>query len=71
MPEADFIAVSAHKLGGPPGVGALLVRDPATLRASGGQEKGYRRGTQAVPAVAGFAAALEAGAFADAMPRLA
>ena len=71
LPDADFIAVSAHKLGGPPGVGALLVRDAATLRASGGQEKGYRRGTQAVPAVAGFAAALEARAFAEAMPRLA
>jgi len=71
LPDADFIAVSAHKLGGPPGVGALLVRDVGTLRASGGQEKGYRRGTQAAPAVAGFAAALEARAFADAMPRLA
>ena len=71
LPDADFIAVSAHKLGGPPGVGALLVRDTATLRASGGQEKGYRRGTQAVPAVAGFAAALESRAFAYAMPRLA
>jgi cysteine desulfurase len=71
LPDADFIAVAAHKLGGPPGVGALLVRDLATLQASGGQEKGYRRGTQAVPAVAGFAAALEARAFAKAMPRLA
>jgi len=71
LPDADFIAVAAHKFGGPPGVGALLVRDVGTLRASGGQEKGYRRGTQAVPAVAGFAAALEARAFADAMPRLA
>ena len=70
LPDADFIAVAAHKLGGPPGIGALLVRDLATLQASGGQEKGYRRGTQAVPAVAGFAAALEARAFADAMPRL-
>jgi cysteine desulfurase len=71
LPDADFIAVAAHKFGGPPGVGALLVRDVGTLRASGGQEKGYRRGTQAVPAVAGFAAALESRAFADAMPRLA
>ena len=71
LPDADFIAVAAHKFGGPPGVGALLVRDLATLRASGGQEKGYRRGTQAVPLVAGMAAALEARAFADAMPRLA
>jgi cysteine desulfurase len=49
----------------------LLVRDVGKLRASGGQEKGYRRGTQAVPVVAGFAAAVEARAFADAMPRLA
>ena len=71
LPDADFIAVAAHKFGGPPGVGALLVRDVGALRASGGQEKGYRRGTQAVPLVAGFAAALESRAFADIMPRLA
>jgi cysteine desulfurase len=71
LPDADFIAVSAHKLGGPPGIGALLVKDLATLEPSGGQEKGYRRGTQDAPAAAGFAAALESRAFADAMPRLA
>ena len=71
LPDADFIALAAHKLGGPPGVGALLVRDLATLAPSGGQEKGYRRGTQDVPAIAGFAAALTAGSFAAAMPRLA
>ena len=71
LPDADFIAVSAHKLGGPPGMGALLVRDIATLAPSGGQEKGYRRGTENVPAAAGFAAALQSRAFADAMPRLA
>ena len=65
LPDADFIAVAAHKFGGPPGIGALLVRDIGTLHASGGQEKGYRRGTQAVPAVAGMAAALEARAFAE------
>ena len=70
LPEADFIAVSAHKFGGPPGVGALLVRDLATLEASGGQERGYRRGTENWPAVAGMAAALEIRAFFDAMPRL-
>lgn len=60
LPDADFIAVSAHKLGGPPGIGALLVRDLATLEPSGGQEQGYRGGTENLPAVLGFAAALEA-----------
>ncbi|MEO6582120.1 MAG: aminotransferase class V-fold PLP-dependent enzyme [Sphingomicrobium sp.] len=70
LAEADFIAVSAHKLGGPPGMGALLVRDIATLSPSGGQEKGYRRGTENLPAAAGFAAALQSRAFADAKPRL-
>jgi cysteine desulfurase len=71
LPDADFIAVSAHKLGGPPGMGALLVKDIDTLEPSGGQEKGYRRGTENVPAAAGFAAALQSRAFADATPRLA
>lgn len=71
LPDADFIAVSAHKLGGPPGIGALLVKDLSTLEAVGGQEQGYRRGTQDAPAAAGFAAALLSGAFAGAMPRLA
>jgi cysteine desulfurase len=60
LPDADFIAVSAHKLGGPPGIGALLVRDLATLEAVGGQEKGYRRGTQDMPAALAFAAAVAA-----------
>ena len=70
LPDADFIAISAHKLGGPPGMGALLVKDIATLAPSGGQEKGYRRGTENVPAAAGFAAALQSRAFAEAMPKL-
>ena len=61
LPPADFIAVSAHKLGGPPGIGALLVRDLAMLAPSGGQEQGYRGGTENVPAILGFAAALEEG----------
>jgi cysteine desulfurase len=60
LPEADFIILAAHKLGGPPGVGALLVRDPASLEAIGGQEGGYRPGTPAVPSIMGFAAAVEA-----------
>ena len=60
LPDANFIAACAHKLGGPPGVGILLVRDFSTLEAVGGQEKGYRRGTQDAPSAAGFAAALSA-----------
>lgn len=60
LPNADFIALSAHKLGGPPGIGALFVRDLATLEAVGGQEQGYRAGTENLPAALGFAAALEA-----------
>jgi cysteine desulfurase len=71
LPNADFIAVSAHKFGGPPGIGALLVRDLANLEPSGGQERGYRRGTENLPAAVGMAAALDTRAFVEAMPRLA
>lgn len=60
LPDADLIAVSAHKLGGPPGIGALLVRNLDHIEAAGGQEKGYRAGTENVPAAMAFAAALEA-----------
>ncbi len=58
--EADMIAISAHKCGGPPGIGALLLRDPAMLHARGGQEKGLRQGTENLPAAMGFAAAVSA-----------
>lgn len=58
LPDADLIVVSAHKLGGPPGIGALLVRDLGLLDATGGQEKGYRSGTENLPGAMGFAAAL-------------
>jgi cysteine desulfurase len=61
LPDADMIVVSAHKLGGPIGIGALLVRDFAMLEPSGGHERGYRAGTENLPAALGFAAALEAG----------
>lgn len=57
--HADLVAVSAHKRGGPPGIGALFVRDLAVLRPTGGQEKGYRSGTENVPGALGFAAAVE------------
>ena len=61
LPDADLIAISAHKMGGPPGMGALLVRHLGLLTPTGGQEQGYRRGTENLPSVMGFAAALEAG----------
>ncbi|MFT3965005.1 MAG: aminotransferase class V-fold PLP-dependent enzyme [Sphingobium sp.] len=59
LADADFIALGAHKLGGPVGIGALLVRDLKTLHAHGGQEMGYRGGTENLPAILAFAAALE------------
>ncbi len=58
---ADMAIVSAHKFGGPIGVGALLVRDFNMLKPVGGHERGYRRGTENLPGVLGMAAALEAG----------
>lgn len=61
LPDADMIAISAHKFGGPPGIGALLLRDFAMIEALGGQEQGYRPGTENLPAILGMAAALEAG----------
>lgn len=61
LPDADMIVLSAHKLGGPIGIGALLVRDFAIIEPSGGQERGYRAGTENLPGALGFAAALEAG----------
>lgn len=61
LPDADMVVISAHKLGGPIGVGALLVRDWAMLAPSGGQERGYRPGTENLPGALGLAAALEVG----------
>lgn len=60
LPPCDMAVLSAHKLGGPVGVGALLVRDYALLASSGGHERGFRRGTENLPGAMGFAAALEA-----------
>jgi cysteine desulfurase len=63
---ADLVTVSAHKLGGPQGVGALIRADaaiqvPALIR-GGGQERGSRAGTENVAAIAGFGAAADAAA---------
>jgi cysteine desulfurase len=60
VPAADLVVVSAHKFGGPIGIGALLVRDLALLRPSGGQERGYRGGTENLPGAMAMAAILEA-----------
>jgi cysteine desulfurase len=60
LPACDMAIVSAHKFGGPIGVGALLVRDFALLEPAGGHERGYRRGTENLPGALGMAAALEA-----------
>lgn len=57
------LSVSAHKVGGPVGVGALVVSRTAALRAQvhgGGQQRGLRAGTQDVAGAAAFAAAAEA-----------
>jgi cysteine desulfurase len=61
LPSADMISISAHKFGGPPGVGALLFRDFSLVAPVGGQEQGYRPGTENLPGIIGMAAALEAG----------
>lgn len=58
LPDADLIAIAGHKLGAPPGIGALLVKDMAMLTATGGQERGYRPGTENLPYILGLAAAL-------------
>ena len=63
---ADLISISSHKVHGPKGAGALYISPrlksfPALLL-GGGQENGYRSGTEGTPAIFGFAAACAAGA---------
>ncbi|MBQ3102895.1 MAG: cysteine desulfurase [Oscillospiraceae bacterium] len=60
---ADFVAISAHKIGGPKGSGALYISDrvraPLPMLFGGGQESGLRAGTEPTAQIAGFAKAVE------------
>lgn len=72
----DLATISAHKIGGPKGIGAIIVRDPATLaprQHGGGQQGGVRPGTENVAGIIGLgrAAALAAAELAREGPRLA
>ena len=69
LPHADSVSISAHKIGGPKGVGALYVSDKilktkalSPVIFGGGQENGYRSGTENVIGIAGFGAAAKLGA---------
>jgi cysteine desulfurase len=61
---ADLVTLSAHKVGGPKGTGALVLVDgllgPEPLLRGGGQERGHRAGTENVAGIAGFGAAVKA-----------
>jgi cysteine desulfurase len=60
--DASYLVVSSHKLGGPPGAGALVLAPGApfaTTRFGGGQERGRRPGTENGPALVGFATAVD------------
>jgi cysteine desulfurase len=60
---ADLLSLSSHKIGGPQGAGALIRRaglSPEPLIKGGGQERGFRAGTENVAAISGFGAAAEA-----------
>jgi cysteine desulfurase len=74
---ADLLTVSAHKIGGPKGVGALVrageaIHLPEPLIRGGGQEHGLRAGTENVAGIAAFGAAAAAAArqMADEVPRM-
>lgn len=64
LPNVDMAVISAHKFGGPIGIGALLVREFKLLEPVGGHERGYRQGTENLPGALGMAAALDASEWA-------
>ncbi|GAB1715976.1 MAG: aminotransferase, class V [Nitrobacter sp.] len=74
--NSDLLSISAHKIGGPVGIGALILAPnqtgPHALIRGGGQERGRRAGTENVPAIVGFGAAVKAavGARAGDMARI-
>ena len=70
-PAADWLTVSAHKLGGPRGVGALIGAEtpPESLLRGGAQERGRRGGTVNAPGIIGFGVAVEHAKPAEAMER--
>ena len=60
--KADYISISAHKFGGPKGIGCLVVRQPEAAKPmlfGGGQEYGLRSGTENIPAIAAMALAAQ------------
>jgi cysteine desulfurase len=70
LPPADLVSISAHKFGGPPGVGVLVVRGTVDPLIPGHQENGRRGGTQAVVLAEACALALELTMKSDDGPRL-
>ena len=61
--NVDFLSLSAHKIGGPQGVGALISKDHNVIKGlirGGGQENGLRAGTENVPGIIGYGVAAEA-----------
>lgn len=73
--DATYLVLSSHKIGGPPGAGALVLAPGArfaTPRFGGGQERGRRPGTENSPAIVGFGVAAEWAVreLADEAPRL-
>ncbi len=69
----DLMSISAHKLGGPKGIGALFVRDGVSIKPSmlgGGQESARRAGTEAVHQIVGFGVAARISSDLEPMKRL-